>query len=101
MMLFGLFFLSVIGSVHYYIWRRLIKSCHLPKTLHKSLTIALIILGVSLPASMILGRGFSTQVSSLVMYVPFLWLGILMLLFFFLFGTNYAQAMTESHTNDK
>lgn len=84
-MLYMLIFLVVMsllaGLVHFYLWRRLVRDTKLPPPWRKVFTVLLVLLGLSLPAGMIFVRTISPSAKGGVLFVPFLWMGVMMLLF--------------------
>jgi predicted MPP superfamily phosphohydrolase len=72
---------SVLGSIHYYLWARLVRDTRLPEPWSTVATAALAFLGVLIVGGMLIARATPRAFSSPVMWVVYTWLG----LFFFLF----------------
>ena len=76
-----LFVISVVmGSLHYYVWMRLVRDPKLPPTWRKALTALLIALFVSLIASLLGFRFVSRSTAAPLSWVGFTWLGTIFLL---------------------
>jgi uncharacterized protein len=69
------------GVVHLYLWRRLVRDTELPPIWRRVVTSLLVLLGLSLPVSMVLTRIISPSAKGGILFVPFLWMGAMMLLF--------------------
>jgi predicted MPP superfamily phosphohydrolase len=72
---------SVLGSIHYYLWARLVRDTHLPEPWSTVATGALVVLGALIVGGILIARAVPRVYSSPVMWVVYTWLG----LFFFLF----------------
>jgi hypothetical protein len=72
---------SVLGSIHYYLWARLVRDTRLPEPWNTTATWTLAVLGVLIVVGMVASRVVSRALSSPVMWVVYIWIG----LFFFLF----------------
>ncbi|HEY3357482.1 MAG TPA: metallophosphoesterase [Polyangia bacterium] len=88
-------FIAIIGGVHFYIWIRLIHATSLPAPWSRVATIAVLILGLSLPATFLLSRALPESVARAVLFVPYLWMGMMFLFFFFLLATDVLRALTS------
>ncbi len=86
--LFVVVALLVLGSVHFYIWMRLVRDTQLPAPWRQIGTWAVILLGASLPVGMILTRAVPFPVSRWVSFLPYIWMGAMVLLFFLLLGAD-------------
>ena len=71
----------VVGLVHFYLWRRLVKDTQLRGPLKTVLTVLTVLLGVSLPIGMWLSRAVDPTLARSLLILPFLWMGSMMLLF--------------------
>lgn len=81
---FLLFFatgLCLVGLVHYYIWARLVRDAALSPFLHRVLTGLAIGLYVAVPVTLVLGRRVSAGAAELMLWVAFVWLGLMFILF--------------------
>ncbi|MCI5125208.1 MAG: metallophosphoesterase [Candidatus Electrothrix sp. AR5] len=90
--LFFLRFLTVVLGVfafmHYYFWRHMVKDPSFSRPVQQLGTAAVIALFLLLPISRILAKQFSFQQLFPLLWVAYLWLGILMLFFFFFLFTD-------------
>jgi len=72
--------LMLTAGLHYYLWTRLVRGTELPRRWRRILTTSLILLAVSLPASMFIGRFLKIRPSAIA-WPAFLWLGLLYFFF--------------------
>src|SRR4051794_25065272 len=70
--------LTVLGSLHYYFWARLIRDTALPPMWRQVATGSLILLAVSMPCAFFLARAGGTR---LLVWPAFIWMGLILLLF--------------------
>lgn len=82
MAIFALVFLSVTGGVHYYLWLRMVRDTGLVSPWREIATAVLVILFVSIPLTFFLGRSIPFDISRIVSFAPYTWLGAMMLFFF-------------------
>lgn len=82
MTIFATIMTAVVGLVHFYLWRRLVKDTQIRAPWKKILTILTILLAVSLPTTMILSHTVSPASARNLLAVPFIWMGTMALLFF-------------------
>ncbi len=94
MIIFSLVFLTVIGSVHYYIWVRIVRDATLNAPWKQIATGVIITLGVTIPLTMFLSRGFPFESVRGFTWLPYVWLGVMMLLFFFFLAVDVARLLT-------
>jgi len=66
----------VLGSMHYYLWARLVRDPQLPALTGRILTIAFVTLAVLVPASLVFVRRLRGHVAPAFVWIAFLWLGI-------------------------
>lgn len=71
----------VVGTVHYYIWARLVRDAHLPVTAHRALTAAFAVLFLATPLTLWGVRALRPELAKPIALVAFSWLGLLFLLF--------------------
>jgi len=72
--------ITVLGGLHTYIWFKLVRATGLPPPWRTVATVALIVLALSIPATLILRR--TTSIATDLLYRPaMVWLGIAFLLF--------------------
>lgn len=81
-----LIFLSVgtliISSIHYYLWVRIVKDAVFNVTYRNIGTYLFIFFAISFPFSIILSRLLSLKYSYPILWLSYLWLGVMMLFFF-------------------
>ena len=66
----------ILGGIHYYLWARLVRDTVLPQPWRMVATVAIVVLAVSIPATMFLRRGLGeTTFSELVLWPAMVWLG--------------------------
>lgn len=82
MIVMGIVFLLITGSIHYYLWVRMIRDAHLPSPWREIATVLLALLWLSLPIALIFSQSMTFDVSRIVSFAPYTWLGVMMLLFF-------------------
>jgi predicted MPP superfamily phosphohydrolase len=91
--------LSLIGGMHYYIWARLVRDTHLPPGWTRTLTVAVIVLGITMPATLLAARLFHGSAVRPAIWVAFVWMGVGFLLVAFLgiadFGRLIAFAIAR------
>jgi len=77
----GLIFLGivllVVGPIHWYLWRRLVKDTTHSRRQRRVLTIAFLVLPAALLSAFILPRALGTKVSFALTLVGYLWLALL------------------------
>ena len=76
--------LSLVGGMHYYIWMRLVRDPQLPETWARVLTVAVVALGVAMPATLFAARLLPGSVVRPAIWVAFIWMGVGFLLVAFL-----------------
>jgi predicted MPP superfamily phosphohydrolase len=76
--------LSLVAGMHYYIWVRLVRDPHLPQTWGRVLTIAIILLGIAMPASVFAARRLPAAAGRPAIWIAFIWMGVGFLLVAFL-----------------
>jgi len=72
---------TVLFSVHYFLWARLVRDPSLPAPWSAAATTALAALGVSVIGGLVLTRLVSRSISTPVMWVVYTWLGLMFYLF--------------------
>ncbi len=77
MILFFLFFSSLMALLHVYLWRGLVRDPGWPRAYAKAATIVICFLGGSIPAGMALSRALPREQAMALSTVSFLWLGLL------------------------
>ena len=74
--------LLILGGMHYYVWVRLVRDPQLPSGVARLSTVALATMAVLLPLTLILSR--LRDAPRVLVWISFLWMGIVFLLFAFL-----------------
>jgi hypothetical protein len=87
---FGVISGLTIGT-HYYLWARLIRDPMWPTPWRHVATVALIVLAVSIPASMMAWRTLPRNLAIPVSWVGYVWMGSMFLLLVLLWGGELAR----------
>lgn len=95
LLIFSLVMTVLVTIVHYYIWRRIIHDTRLPVPWRWGASAIIAILAISLPATMMLVRVLDIRVSREIIMVPFLWMGIMMMLFFLLVLSDLIKLVSK------
>ncbi|HWE24283.1 MAG TPA: metallophosphoesterase [Myxococcales bacterium] len=74
--------LLILGGMHYYVWARLVRDPHLSTGATRLATAAVATMAVLLPATLVLSR--LREAPRILVWISFLWLGVVFLLFAFL-----------------
>jgi uncharacterized protein len=82
----------ILGGMHYYVWARLVRDPQLPATAARLSTAALVAMAVLLPATLILSR--VRDAPRVLIWISFLWMGVVFLLFAFLAIGDAGRAIT-------
>jgi hypothetical protein len=85
--------MTVLGGIHYLFWARLIRDTALPTPWKAIATATIIALGLSIPASLFLGRTLSFEAGRPLMLVTFLWMGLIVLLFPLVVGSDILRLL--------
>ena len=72
----------LLGGMHYYVWARLVRDPQLPPQATRLATALVATLAVALPATLVLSR--TRGAPRAMLWVAFLWMGVVFLLFAFL-----------------
>lgn len=71
----------LLGGVHYYIWARLVRDTALPQPYRLVATVAVVVLALCVPLTMMLRRGFGERtLTDLLVWPAMVWLGVVFLL---------------------
>ncbi|MBW2529000.1 MAG: metallophosphoesterase [Deltaproteobacteria bacterium] len=92
--LFLIFFsvsVLILGSVHFYFYRRLFVAPVLPPPWPKVGAVALIVATLSFPISFFVVRTLEIGPAKLVVFPVYVWLGVMMMLFFTLLGIDVVR----------
>lgn len=79
--------LGLTIATHHYLWIRLVRDPLLPEPWRQLATLALVILGISIPASMLVWRLLPRSVALPVTWVGYVWMGVMFVLLVLL-GTS-------------
>ena len=93
------FFIIVLGVhalMHYYFWRRMVKDTDLSRSGRCLGTAAVLALFLLLPVSRLLLKLFSFHQLFPLLWLAYLWLGILMLFFFFFLFADSLKILLKS-----
>jgi predicted MPP superfamily phosphohydrolase len=82
----------VLGGLHYYIWARLVRDTRLPQPWGAVLLAGLVVLAAGLPLMRLVIRRWP-EVARILGWPFYTWLGVSMLLFFLLLGTDIARLL--------
>ena len=91
-------FAFVSGSLHYYVWRRLVHDTALPGPWPRVLTIVLAALAVVLVGSFWLSRNLPDAVRSAVMLPIYVWMGMLFIFFVIFLGIDLVRGSVKLAT---
>ncbi len=72
---------TVLGSMHGYLWVRLVRDPALPEPWRRIATVALVVLALAMPIGLVAFRFAPRPLSQLLPVVAFTWLGIAFMLF--------------------
>jgi predicted MPP superfamily phosphohydrolase len=86
----GVIFSLTVGT-HYYLWARLVRDPGLPSPWRQLATVALVVLALSIPLSMMAWRVFPRDVAIPVSWVGYLWMGSMFLLLVLLWSGELAR----------
>jgi predicted MPP superfamily phosphohydrolase len=90
-----LIFLGVISGLtvgtHYYLWARLIRDPMWPSPWRQGATIALVLLALSIPASMMAWRTLPRNIAIPLSWVGYVWMGSMFLVLVLLWGGELAR----------
>lgn len=87
---FGVIF-GLTFALHYYLWARLIRDPGLPEPWRQIATVTLIILGLSIPASMLVWRVLPRTFAIPITWVGYVWMGGMFLTLVLLWGGELAR----------
>jgi len=82
----------VLGGLHYYIWARLVRDTRLPQPWGAVLLAGLVVLAAGLPLMRLVIRRWP-EAARILGWPFYTWLGVSMLLFFLLLGTDIARLL--------
>jgi uncharacterized protein len=73
--------LTILGGVHYFLWARLARDPGWPAPVVRTMGIALVVLGATIPIGIIATRALSRDVASPFAWVAYVWMGVMFVLF--------------------
>jgi hypothetical protein len=68
---------AITGSVHYYLWARLVRDTALPTAAFRALTALVVVLFVSVPTSFWLSRSLPPHHGRVLLYAAYTWMGLM------------------------
>lgn len=80
--------MAIIIGVHYLIWARMVRDTGISGPWKTVASLVIIALGVTIPATIFGSRYLPAEILRYVVYIPYVWLGIMVLLFPILAGTD-------------
>src|SRR5688572_3551536 len=83
--------IGVLGGMHYYLWVRLVRDTALSGGDRAAATIALALLGASIPASFLVGRLAPTASTKMTLWLTYAWLGLAFFLMVLLLAIDFAR----------
>lgn len=83
--------LGLVAAVHYWVWARLVRDLALSPTLHRALTVLIVVLACAIPATFWLGRSLDPATGRPLMLVLYSWMGIVFLLLVVLAGVELVR----------
>jgi uncharacterized protein len=83
--------LVLLGGMHFYVWARLVRDPQLPQTAARAATALLAAMALALPATLVLSR--TRGAPRAIVWVAFLWMGVVFLLFAFLGLADAGRAL--------
>jgi len=92
-LIFLLIAISVVGGVHYYLYRRLVFGPSLPPPWANIARITLIVLAAGIPLSFFASRALGLSVTRILVFPIYVWLGVMMLFFFTLVGLDLLRGV--------
>jgi len=86
--------LGLVGGMHYYLWARLVRDPQLPETWARVLTVTIVALGVTMPATLFAARLLPGSVARPAIWVSFIWMGVGFLLVAFFGLADLARLLS-------
>jgi predicted MPP superfamily phosphohydrolase len=72
--------LGLVAGVHYYLWARLVRDPGLSPGLYRGLSVAFVVLYLCVPVGLVLARVIENGVGRGLLWLSFIWLGMVFLL---------------------
>jgi predicted MPP superfamily phosphohydrolase len=85
--------LALAGSLHYYLWARLVRDPGLPGLTHTVLSWLFVGLGLSIPLGMLAFRLLPRESSAFLAWTTFIWMGVSFILVSVVFSTDLFRLM--------
>ena len=95
----AIFLAVIVGTslaAHSYMWMRLVRDPNWPQPWRTGLTVAIVLLGVLLPLSMILWRATSSPIATAIVWLGYLWMGASFILLMCLFAGELLNWFTPN-----
>lgn len=83
--------LTLIGSIHFYFWLRLVRNTAMPMPYRAWVGAALVALALSMPVAFFVGRSVSPPVRAVLAWPAFVWMGLMFLLLVALAATDLVR----------
>ncbi len=83
--------LTVTSAIHVYLWVRLVRDTQLPWPWRPLATLGIILMAVSIPGTFFLSRILPQAWVKVVVFVPYVWMGMMMLYLFALLGADVVR----------
>src|SRR5262245_41028076 len=93
--------ISLTFGLHYYVWARLVRDAALPPPWRMVATVALVLLGASLPLSFLLVRTLGPRAGRFLAWPAYVWMGLLLFLFFLLVTGDLLRFLAGPLLGDK
>lgn len=84
---------TIIVGWHYYLWARLVRDTALPPPVRLGLSIALCLLGLSMPVMLLGQRSLPREVTHVLAFVAYGWMGVAFFLFFALVSVELLRPL--------
>ena len=84
---------AITGSVHYYIWARLVRDTALPAAAFRALTALVVVLFVSVPLSFWLSRWLPPHHGRALLYAAYTWMGLMFYLLVLLGSVDLGRGL--------
>ena len=84
---------TILGSVHFYLYRRLVVAPELPAFWTSTFRAALICLAASIPLSFVFIRLIGNNAAKYFVYPVYIWMGLMLMFFFVLLGMDLLRGL--------
>jgi predicted MPP superfamily phosphohydrolase len=88
---------TVVGLMHYYLYARLVRAPELGPTFQRVGGYVIVGLALLTPAGMVLARSIGRPASSIVAWIVFSWVGLAVILFFSLLGSEIVRGAVHAY----